>query len=324
MQLALGVDCGGTRIRCGLVNRDGEIVGALHQREPRGEKTRATYVRAIITTITDALRDANQVAGIGIGMKGLVDHARGVSIYPPGIADWQNVPLAELIRRETGLPTWIENDVRVAALGEHWRGAAQGVDDFVFVILGTGIGAAIFREGKLARGISSSAGEWGHTIIAFGDQNFRCDCGQFGHWEALASGKSLARRAHQWIESGRGQALLDHAGGARDQITGQWIANAAWQGNPIAIEILRETGTYIGIGLANIINVENPALIVLGGGMIESANVWLETAHAAALKLAMKHPASSARIIPSALNANHAGILGAAACVWDQIGKPNQ
>ena len=314
MQLALGVDCGGTRIRCGFVNRAGEMIGALHQVEARGEKTRDLYLRAITATISNALRDADQVAGIGIGMKGLVDYARGISIYPPGIEGWRDVPLADLVQRETGLPTWIENDVRVAAIGEQWRGAAHDESDFVFVILGTGIGTAIFRDGRLVRGVSSSAGEWGHTLVEFGNQDFKCACGQFGHWEALAAGGSLEQRARLAMASGRTSNLF-----ARAPITGKLIADAARQGDASAIEILRATGKYIGIGLENIINAENPALIVLGGGMIESADGWFATAEQTARAYAMELPATRARIITSMLDANRAGVIGAARLVWNAL-----
>lgn len=318
-ELFLGVDFGGTTIKLGVVDASGSKLHSVEKSS--GVKEGGAAVRK---NLTDAVREQlqcyPQIHRVGLGFKGPVDPVCGLSQELVGIGgsvpDWHNVAVTQLITeaaRELGHPctAWLENDVTVAALGERWCGAAQRVRTWVFVIVGTGIGAKCFENGKLIRG-RGAAGEFGHTIIDPA-QTLPCGCGsRRGHLEALASGQSLDRRAQTAAladPSGRIAQLAQADGGAA---SATHVVVAAREGDPTALVMVNEVRRYLGYGLANLINTFNPELIVVGGSVITCTDGFiLDHARDIALSEALPSLSSRTRIEVSALGSD-AGVLGAA------------
>jgi len=316
----LGVDFGGTTIKLGVVDPNGLKLDSAEL--PSGVSESGAAVRQNLTdAVRGQLQRYPQIRRIGLGFKGPVDPVPGLSRELVGVGgsvpDWRDVAVTKLVREAAAQASghncnaWLENDVTVAALGERWRGAAQGVHTWVFVIVGTGIGAKCFENGKLIRG-RGAAGEFGHTIID-PVQMSPCGCGsRRGHLEALASGQSLDRRAQTAAladPSGRIATLARTDGGVA---SAKHVVAAAQEDDPTARTMVDEVRRYLGYGLANLINTFNPELIVVGGGVItRTAGFILDHARGIALSEALPSLSSGTRIEMSTLGPD-AGVLGAA------------
>ncbi len=266
--LVLGVDLGGTKTLCAVASRRGEIIGR-DLRPTLAVDGPEAGVRALLDAMHGALADAGvapgEVVGIGLGVPGLIDVDAGVMLTSPNLPGWRDVPLRDIVQREFGVATHLVNDASAAALGEARYGAGRGVSNFVYVTLSTGIGAGIVIDGKLYVGKFGGAGELGHmTIQADGPP---CTCGGNGCWETLASGTALTRDAKQQLSAGEASLMLDYADGDIGRVDAPLIHRAALAGDRLANELIVLAGYYVGIGLANIINIFNPELIVLGGGL---------------------------------------------------------
>jgi glucokinase len=251
-----------------------------------------------------------ELAAIGIGAPGVSDPVRGVVFTSPNLPGWHNVPLRDIVARESGVPSYLINDANAAALGELYFGAARGMRQVVYVTVSTGIGGGIIIDGELYCGSVGTAGEIGHmTIDANGPH---CQCGNSGCWEVLASGTALADRARQQIKGGTKTSILDLAGGDLEKVTAPVIQAAAEQGDPLAGELIARTGYYLGVGLANLINIFNPELIVIGGGLSNIGDALLGPAIRVAGERSFKEAYQSVRFTLPELGAD-AGVLGAAA-----------
>ncbi len=319
--VAIGIDLGGSKILTALVSTQGEILTRDYQATPKGV---TPVIQAILNSVNRTLAQADLPAtglsAIGIGAAGIANPETGIVVISPNLPDWHNVPLRDIIERDTSKKTFLINDAKAAALGELYFGAGQGVHNFVYVTIGTGIGGAIIINGELYSGVIGAAGEVGHmTIDANGPL---CHCGNRGCWEALASGSALTREAKLQIQRGASTSLLDYAGGDVTKVTAKIIQTAAEHGDTIAKGLIAQTGYYLGIGLANLINILNPELIIIGGGLANIGDRLLEPAFKVAGERAFKEAYRAVRLVRAELGDN-AGVIGAATFALNELKRSN-
>ena len=314
-EMIIGVDLGGSKINTLLADSRGNI----KQRDLR-DTLAHEGPDAVITRIIESIKqvasgaEISKIAGIGIGAAGACDVAKGVITLSPNLPGWHNIPLKGIIQREFDLPIYLENDATAAALGEYYFGGAVGIANLVYVCVGTGIGGGIMIEGQLYHGISGSAGEIGHMTIDINGP--RCNCGNSGCWETLASGTALAREAVKQIKAGAQTSILNFADGQLQKVSAHRVFLAAQEGDRLARELISQTGYYLGVGLVNLVNIFNPQLILIGGGLSRMGQMLLEPATKMVRERAYELPAGAVRIELAQLGAD-AEALGAAALVLE-------
>ena len=247
-----------------------------------------------------------RLAGLGIASPGAVDVARGIVPNAPQLPGWQDVPLARLLGERFGLPTLLENDASAAALGEHRFGAGRGSRHMLYITVSTGVGGGIIIDGDLYRGKSGAAGEMGHVII---DMNGPpCGCGARGCLESLASGTAIAKRGELLAESG-GSPILARLRKEEGPDTAEMMERAVTMGDAASREAFRQAGHYFGVALAGFVNVFDPEVIVIGGGVAKAGDLLLEQARVTMESLAMTQPLKGVRLTVSELG-EFAGTMG--------------
>jgi glucokinase len=297
---AIGIDLGGTNLRVGLVSEDGEIQQKI--KEQTSEKILEPIFRAISTLST---RD---VTGIGIGAAGLVDRVNRRILNSPNLQAVEHIDLLQEIQEKYKIPVFLENDANAAALGEMWVGAGQDVSSFVLFTLGTGIGGGIVCDGKLLQ-VSAEVGHM--SIHAEGE---KCLCGNYGCLESYASARSVVSHTIRMLETGRKSLLSEYHRGNIYQLTAEDIFKAALDGDIISREVWKNAGRYLGIGIANVINLMSPEAVILAGGLTGAWDIYVQEAIKEAAKRAYKTLFERVKIIPSKLM-DDAGIIGAAGLV---------
>ena len=314
----LAIDLGGTKIIAAAVLSTGEIVSRKYSLTLADEGPRPVINRlasAVAEIIAQAKLKTSDIAGIGIAAAGIIGTKEGIVTTSPNLPGWRDVPLRDIIAERLGLTTYLINDASAAALGEHRFGAGRGVDNLIYLTVSTGIGGGIIMDGGLYLGADGCAGEIGHMIIeTHGPQ---CNCGKFGCLEALASGSAMTKELVRRLNQGEKSSIIELVAGRLENITAEEVAIAARQGDSLACDIVARAANYLGIGLANLVNIFNPELIVIGGGVSKMGNMLLAPARKAIREIAFKLPARTARIVRARLGSN-AGIVGAAAYVFDQ------
>jgi len=317
----VGVDIGGTNIRAGVVDAEGHILGEARRPALAEVGLRAAIDRAI-EAIDDALSNAGfstrDVRAIGVGVPGAHRSREGLCVYSPNFVDSRGVPVLPPIREAFGLPSFMLNDVFVQTLGEHEFGAGQGFSDVVMITLGTGIGGGAIIDGDLRIGPTEGFAEVGHMTID-PDGPF-CGCGNRGCWEALAGRDAIVQRAITKIQQGRQSAIADMVDYRLGSITPALIAHSAEQGDQMAIEVLAETGHYLGIGIANLIQLYNPQVLIVGGGVAQSGRWLFEPIMRTVRVRALMVPASTCRIVPAQL-ADDAGVIGASVLAARELAR---
>jgi len=319
--LVLGVDLGGSKILTAVVNGQGKMLSRDHSITPAAKGPDAV-IQAILESTDRALNHAGITAGqleaVCIGAPGLSNPETGVVFTSPHLPGWKDVPLKQITEDKMGVKTLIVNDANAAALGEMYFGAAKGARNFVYVTISTGIGGGIVIDGEVYAGSLGTGGEIGHMTI---DTNGpKCNCGNNGCWETLASGTALAREAKQRIEDGAETSILNYTGGDVNKVNAETVHKAALQGDTLARELIAQTSYYIGVGLANLINIFNPEIIVIGGGLSNIGDMLLEPAYKVAGERAYKVAFNSVRFARAQLGRN-SGVIGAAAHAFREIEK---
>ncbi|MGH9938236.1 MAG: ROK family protein [Blastocatellia bacterium] len=302
----VALDIGGTKISAGLISRAGE---ALWQRaEATGQTSLADSLAQITRLIQEAAGAAPsgcEVIGAGLAVPGWVNRRAG-TVWAPNIAGWDHIPLARELRQRLSWPLTVDSDRNAYVLGEAWRGAAAGLEDVIFVAVGTGIGAGIISGGRLIRGHNDLAGCAGWFAL---QPDFQELYARIGCFEAEASGKSLARKAEErGFFAGR---EAEREQGARAVIT------AAELGDEGARALLDEAARFLGMGVANLISALNPEMVALGGGLLQQGEYLLAATRRECQQWAQPMAAKRARIERSALG-EHAGLYGAARIAWDE------
>lgn len=304
--VVIGVDLGGTNLRTALVNQNGEVADKV--KEPtRASDGHARVVQKLIENIKAqqdrAHRNGNVVAAVGVGAPGVIHADTGVVVKSPNFPDWNNLPLKKELEAALALPVFIENDANAAALGEQWRGAGRGKNSMIFLTLGTGVGGGIVLNGRIWPGADGMAGEIGHmTIIPDGR---RCGCGNTGCLEMYASSRGIV------------MAYLERSSRHR-MITSEEIYQAAREGDVLAGDVMKDMGRLLGIGIANLVNIFNPELIVIGGGVKDAWHLFIEATREEIKKRAFEYPAERTQIVPSMLG-DDAGMIGAAALAFQKL-----
>ena len=317
--LLLGIDLGGTLVRTALVSRDKNILG-LDSRPTRADDgldaVLDVMTDAAESVLADAGRSTSDILAAGIGAPGPMNQRSGVVFSPPNLPGWKDVPLADLMSGRLGVPCFVDNDANLACYGEYWLGAGQGCESMCLLTLGTGVGGGIVVFGKLLRGIDGTAAEIGHMIV---DRDGRqCGCGARGCLEAYGSVTGLVQTAVEGMEGGKTSSLTDLCDGNLERLTGKMISDAANRGDAFARSVLEETGAWLGVGVASLINLFNPERIILAGGMIEAGDILLDAIRERATSDAFDVPARRAQIITATLGQD-AGVLGAAGVALERI-----
>jgi len=319
--VSIGIDLGGSKILTGVVDSRGKILVSEERATPARKSARAV-IRAILDSVHDVLGSGpigiSKVAAVGIGAAGISNPETGVVFASPHLPRWRDVPLRDILQQELGKKVFLMNDANAAALGEFYFGVARGARDFIYITLSTGIGGGIVVGGRLYTGTIGCAGEVGHMTID--DDGPVCYCGNKGCWEALASGTALAEEARRRIKEGAATSMLRYTGGCVEKVTTQIIHKAAQGGDALAQELIGRTGYYIGVGLANLINIFNPELIVIGGGLSNIGDILLQPAFEVAKHRAYKEAFQAVRFASAELGRN-SGMLGAAAYALQKTRK---
>jgi len=306
----VGVDLGGTNVRAAAADANGKIIGDGRAPSLAMEGLEIT-IASIISAIRDALSSAGitekQVKAAGMGVPGWHDSKNGIVHWSPNFKDWHGVQLLQPIREALGFPVFMGNDANIAALGEFTFGAGRDVDSMVMITLGTGIGGGIVIGGKLWLGANDAAAEIGHTIVL--PDGPICGCGRRGCLEALANRDAIIQRAARKIQQGRESSLIEDADWPHWNATPASIAKAAQDGDPVAVETMAETGYYVGIGVANVINLLNPEMVIVGGGISQAGNVLWEPMMRTVNALALTQSRRVCRVVPPALG-DDAGVMG--------------
>jgi glucokinase len=250
-----------------------------------------------------------EVVGVGIGSPGPLDTARGLVLLTPNLG-WTNFPLRDRVASELSLPATLDNDANCAIFGEWWRGAARGANHVVGLTIGTGIGGGVVLNGEIYHGASDIAGELGHMTVDLTGR--RCKCGNYGCLEAYASGPAIAARAVEGVEAGADTTLPDYVRGDLSKITAQVVYEAAHDGDAYAREVVQETAKMLGAGVANIINIFNPEVVVICGGVTLAGDQLFVPLRSEVKRRAFKPAANACRIVPGELTGT-AGVYGAAA-----------
>lgn len=301
--MILGVDIGGTKSAAVLGRADGTIIA--RREEPTEVQTGPQAILArLIAMARELLKQQDltprDLSGIGISCGGPLDTKTGIVYRPPNLPDWDAVPVRDLFEEAfPGVRVALENDANATALAEWRYGAGRGTQSMAFLTMGTGIGGGLILDGRLYRGANDLAGEVGHqTILINGPL---CKCGKRGCLEALASGPAVARLAQESLHYGRGKRLIEIAGGKPAQITAKHVIDAAKEGDAFCRNVLSEVGTYMGIGLANLIQILNPERIVLGTLAVHAGELLLEPIRTAVSEYAWERSRSVCRIVAAEL-----------------------
>lgn len=329
----IGVDVGGTQLRVAvlsgatLLSRISMLTG--RHNTPNNLITHISV--AIQQAIEQSDTDLEQIAGIGIGVPGPVNGRTGEVFMLPNLPGWDHVPLRDILQQDFGeTPVFVENDANAAGLGEYIFGAGRDYNDVVYLTVSTGIGSCVIIDGRILRGASGTAGEIGHTTVDLHGE--RCNCGNVGCLERVASGTAIAHRANEAIAAGTGVDLLafartleEHQDGVYKaewplRVDAETVARAAEAGVPLAREIITQAAQGLGVGLVNIIHSFNPEMIILGGGVIQIGPLFMEPAAQIVRERAMKGPREAARIVPAQLGEN-VGLIGAGALIYHSMEK---
>ena len=301
----LAADIGGTNTRMAVVNENGDILTLLkkstHCKEGMEEMVRF-IVSFAVETIEKSKLPKEEICGMGIGFPGPLNAGTGTIFNPPNLNGWDNVPLRAILEKEFKVPVAIENDANAAALGEWWKGAGSGTDSLFCITLGTGVGGGIVIDRKVWHGASSIAGEIGHTTVI--RDGIKCTCGNIGCLEAYACSGGILKRVNN--------ALLKERDNSLQPLTDlKQVGQMVMQGNEIVLNVIKETGVLLGIAIANIVNLLNPEMIVLFGGVTNLGEHLVIPLKEEVKRRAFKKATESLRIELSQLGDN-SGILGAA------------
>ena len=308
LRTTIGLDIGGTRISGCVIDSSGVVLA-------RGRKdTPAQDPGAIVDEAADLISELSferEIDAVGVACAAFIDRTGSTVLFAPNLA-WRDLPLKQLLESALDLPVTIENDANAAAWGEFRFGAAVGAADMVLVTVGTGIGGGVVTHGVLLHGAFGIAAELGHMRVVPG--GIRCGCGNRGCWEQYASGTALVREARELVVSGTPHAarLSELCAGDPGGLTGPDVTKAAAEGDPAAVELLSDLGTWIGEGAASVAAILDPDLVVLGGGVAEAGGLLIDPAVAAFRRqLTGRGHRPEARFVVASLG-NDAGMIGVA------------
>lgn len=309
----IGVDLGGTNLRTGLLTAQGEIINR-HKEATHVSEGWQKVVRRLVDDIQIqrqyAVERGLKVAAIGVGAPGVIHVDEGVVVRSPNFPDWNNIPLKTLLEEALAVPVAIENDANAAALGEQWRGAGRDIKSMILLTLGTGVGGGIVLDNRIWHGADGMAGEIGHMTLM--PEGRPCSCRNVGCLEMYASARGILQSYREALAQSCSDINFN------DTITAADVYEAARTGNRTAIRVMKDMGTMLGIGIANLINIFNPERVVIGGGVKDAWPLFIDSAREEITRRAFEVPARRTQIVPSLLG-DDAGMVGAAAVALQQI-----
>ena len=319
MRFVLGIDIGGTNLVVGSVAEDGSRLVAPASEPTNVEAGSSDVLDRLVALASRAITETRrqvpdgEIVGVGVGAPGPLDTKSGIVLLTPNLG-WVNLPLRRIIHDRLGLPAVLDNDANCAVLGEWWVGAARSSRHAIGLTIGTGIGGGIILDGKLYHGASDVAGEIGHTTID--TEGRRCKCGNYGCLEAYASGPNIAMRAREALEAGAESLLPSQVSGDLARITAQTVYEAAAAGDELALEVVNDTAKFLAVGVANLLNVFNPEVVVVCGGVTLAGDHLFVPLRREVARRAFKPAVAACRIVPGEL-VGTAGVYGAAKVFLD-------
>lgn len=308
---SIGIDLGGTKILIGLVEKESGKVVSHIKKKTKKEKGPENIVRKMVEGVEELLEESGksftEISSIGIGSAGQIDRKNGIIIGAPNL-DCYNLNLKEILQNKFNIPVFVGNDVEVATIGEQKFGAGKGCADFVCVFVGTGIGSAIVKKGHIIYGATGTAGELGHIIV---DLNGRpCACGAHGCLEAYASRSAIETRIEGALKKGRKSCISEYLEEGK-AITSSMIRKSIEREDELVTQCVSEASEYLSGGLASVINLINPELIILGGGLIEAVDYFYKQTIKKAKSKSLPVPAEKIRFSKTILG-DYSGVIGAA------------
>lgn len=308
---SIGIDLGGTKILIGLVEKESGKVVSHIKKKTKKEKGPENIVRKMVEGVEELLEESGksftEISSIGIGSAGQIDRKNGIIIGAPNL-DCYNLNLKEILQNKFNIPVFVGNDVEVATIGEQKFGAGKGCADFVCVFVGTGIGSAIVKNGHIIYGATGTAGELGHIIV---DLNGRpCACGAHGCLEAYASRSAIETRIEGALKKGRKSCISEYLEEGK-AITSSMIRKSIEREDELVTQCVSEASEYLSGGLASVINLINPELIILGGGLIEAVDYFYKQTIKKAKSKSLSVPAEKIRFSKTILG-DYSGVIGAA------------
>ena len=317
----LGVDLGGTNFRLAAIDGKGNILARLKRStevEKGREKVLASLTGALNEVIQQCRKKAAKCMAIGLGVPGAIDLKKGVVTQSPNIPELDGFNIRNYIQRKMNFPVALDNDANVAALGERWVGAGKGVNNLVMLTLGTGVGGGIILDGEVWHGVEGMAGELGHITVW--PNGPRCQCGNHGCIETYSSATGIVRMATRALKSGKRTSMRKMCNGNPKNLTGKMVTVAAKGGDKVALDVLHEAGRCLGIVIADLINVLNVELVVVGGGVTAGWTCFADVVRSEVKRRAFRIPAERARIVRARCGDN-AGLYGAAYLAWQEARK---
>lgn len=308
----LALDIGGTKLAVAVVTDDGAVHG-LRIRPTRREEGPQAVIRRLFDMGHEAVAESGlgPVGAVGIACGGPLDAPAGLLQSPPHLPGWDDIPIGPLASQEFGVPFALENDATAAAVAEHRYGAGRGLRSLVYLTVSTGIGGGVILEGRLHRGAAGNGGELGHITVRRGGR--ACSCGRAGCIEAYASGTSIAQRAREALAADPGSSLA-----GLPAVTAADVSAAAAAGDPLARRLWDETTDLLGCAVADLVNVLEPELVVLGGGVTRSGAMLLDPVRALVAREAMPPAARAATVTLAALG-DVVCVVGAGAIALDVL-----
>ncbi len=273
----IGIDLGATHIIGILTDLNAQLLDKVYYEIRPGLPVELiiNQMKTILSKLVKSEKATASIESIGICVPGFINPRSGVSIISENIPGWQDVNLKEIFQRETNKPIYLEDSSRTLGLAEKWLGQGKNQKNFIVLDLGYGIGMAIFIDGKLYTGHSYKSGEIGHTIVRVDGE--QCVCGNRGCLETVASGKAIAKEALRAIKEKKSEILHGLTHGKAESVTAQDVSIAASMGDNFSIELLKTAGRYVGVALANAVNILNPSSVIIGGGLIKSGNILIDS-----------------------------------------------
>jgi len=301
----IAADLGGTNLRMAVVSRDGTILTRA-RRTTLSDATSEVIVSEIVDAANECIATIGhgKIEAIGVAVAAALDFDAGILKNSPNLPSLNGLRLRDQLSQRLGLRAVIDNDGTAAAVGEHWLGATQGTKNSVCVTLGTGVGGGLIFDGKPYRGIDGTAGEIGH--IGVEKEGYPCGCGSHGCVEQYASATALVRMAKELAKSFPGSPLA-----SKSDVTGADIYDAGLQSDPLALEVFSIMGAYLGMALADLVNVLNPEIIIVGGGVAGAWDLFIGSVSREIVRRSFREPAERVKLIRAKLG-DDAGILGVA------------
>lgn len=299
---------GGTKIDMGLVDPHDRIVARrrLPTNDADGPQAVVERIAQNASELANELPDNEKIAALGICTPGPVDHQSGTILDPPNIPGLRHTPFRDMLSERLGVPVSLEHDAKAAGLGDFYYGAGRKADSMVYVVVGTGVGAAIIAAGQLYRGEHNYAGEFGHMTLD--RHGARCSCGSRGCVETFMSGPWLARRYRQAVEQGGWHSTIADL----QSITGEQVAERAQQRDPLAVKIIVEAGEALGVAIASMAMMVNIDLYVIGGSVYKCGDLFLDPARKMVPRYSFQSVSRNVRIVATELDTD-GPILG---CAW--------